>query len=60
MAGQSGIARTESSAQELGRPARVYIGAGVGWGRSSVEASNDRGAKGPYIERANQTTRKAD
>ena len=46
--------------QELGRPAEVNASAGVGRGHSSDEAGNDRRAKGPYIERANQTTRKAD
>ena len=60
MAGQSGIARTDSSAQELGRPAGADAPAGVGRGRSSVEAGNDRGAKGSYIERANRTKGKAD
>ena len=34
MAGQSGIVRTESSAKELGRLDRVYIGAEVGRGLS--------------------------
>ena len=51
MAGQSGIARADSSAQELGRPAGAEAAAGVGWSHSSVETGKDRGAKGSYIER---------
>ena len=40
------MARSESSAQELGRPADGKPTAGVGRDRSSGEAGNDRGAKG--------------
>ena len=44
--GYRDMARSESSAQELGRPADGKPTAGVGRGRSSGEAGNDRGAKG--------------
>ena len=44
--GYRDMARSESSAQELGRPADGKPTAGVGGVRSSVEAGNDRGAKG--------------
>ena len=47
--GYRDIARSECSARELGRPAFAKVRAGVGWNRSSVEASNDRGAKGSCI-----------
>ena len=42
--GYRDMARSESSAQELGRPADGKPTAGVGGVRSSVEAGNDRGA----------------
>lgn len=44
--GYRDMARSESSAQELGRPADGKPMAGVGRDRSSGEAGNDRGAKG--------------
>ena len=44
--GYRDMARSESSAQELGRPADGKPTAGVGRDRSSGEAGNDRGAKG--------------
>ena len=44
--GYRDMARSESSAQELGRPADRKPTAGVGRDRSSGEAGNDRGAKG--------------
>ena len=44
--GYRDMARSESSAQELGRPADGKPTAGVGRVRSSGEAGNDRGAKG--------------
>ena len=44
--GYRDMARSESSAQELGRPADGKPTAGVGGVRSSGEAGNDRGAKG--------------
>ena len=44
--GYRDMARSESSAQELGRPADGKPTAGVGGVRSSEEAGNDRGAKG--------------
>ncbi len=50
--GYRDMARSESSAWELGRPAAAKAGAGVGGGRSSGEAGNDRGAKGSCIESA--------
>ena len=43
--GYRDMARSESSAQELGRPADGKPTAGVGRDRSSGEAGNDRGAK---------------
>ncbi len=46
--GYRDMARSESSAQELGRPADGKPTAGVGRDRSSEEAGNDRGAKGLY------------
>ena len=46
--GYRDMARSESSAQELGRPADGKPTAGVGRDRSSGEAGNDRGAKGLY------------
>ena len=48
--GYRDMARSESSAQELGRPADGKPTAGVGRDRSSGEAGNDRGAKGPDTE----------
>ena len=47
--GYRDMARSESSAQELGRPADGKPTAGVGRDRSSEEASNDRGAKGLHM-----------
>ena len=44
------MARSESSAQELGRPADGKPTAGVGRVRSSGEAGNDRGAKGHHTK----------
>ena len=44
--GYRDMARSESSVQELGRPADGISTAGVGRDRSSGEAGNDRGAKG--------------
>ena len=44
--GHRDMASSESSARELGRSAAAKAGAEVGWNRSSVEAGNDRGAKG--------------
>ena len=44
--GYRDMARSESSVQELGRPADGNPTAGVGRDRSSGEAGNDRGAKG--------------
>lgn len=44
--GYRDMARSESSAQELGRPADGKPTAGVGRDRSSGEVGNDRGAKG--------------
>ena len=44
--GYRDMARSESSVQELGRPADGKPTAGVGRDRSSGEAGNDRGAKG--------------
>ena len=41
--GYRDMARSESSARELGRSAAAKAGAEVGWNRSSVEAGNDRG-----------------
>ena len=48
--GHRDMARSESSARGLGRPVPAQAGgAGVGWDRSSVEAGNDRGAKGSCL-----------
>ena len=47
--GHRDMARSESSARELGRPVLRKQGAGVGWSRSSDEAGNDRGAKGSCL-----------
>ena len=52
--GYRGMARSESSAQELGRPADGKPTAGVGRDRSSGEAGNDRGAKGLDTENASK------
>ena len=48
--GYRDMARSESSAQELGRPADGKPTAGVGRVRSSGEAGNDRGAKGLHTK----------
>jgi hypothetical protein len=48
--GHRDMARSDSSARELGRSAAAKAGAEVGGNRSSVEAGNDRGAKGSCIE----------
>lgn len=58
--GHRDMARSESPARELGRPADAKAAAGVGRGRSSVEAGNDRGAKGPHIESASNRSAGAD
>lgn len=58
--GHRDMARSESSARELGRPAAAKAGAGVGRNRSSGEAGNDRGAKGSYIESASNRSAGAD
>ena len=47
--GHRDMARSESSARELGRPADAKATAGVGGNRSSDEAGNDRGAKGSCL-----------
>ena len=47
--GHRDMARSESSARELGRPADAKAAAGVGGSRSSGEAGNDRGAKGSCL-----------
>ena len=52
--GYRDMARSESSAQELGRPADGKPTAGVGRDRSSGEAGNDRGAKGLDTENASK------
>ena len=52
--GDRDMARSESSAQELGRPADGKPTAGVGRDRSSGEAGNDRGAKGLDTENASK------
>ena len=52
--GYRDMARSESSAQELGRPADGKPTAGVGRDRSSGEAGNGRGAKGPDTENASK------
>ena len=49
--GYRDMARSESSAQELGRPADGKPTAGVGRDRSSGEAGNDRGAKGLCVKK---------
>ena len=54
------MARSESSARELGRPADAKAAAGVGGSRSSGEAGNDRGAKGSCIESASNRSAGAD
>ena len=48
--GYRDMARSESSVQELGRPADGKPTAGVGRDRSSGEAGNDRGAKGLCVQ----------
>ena len=58
--GYRDMARSESFARELGRPAAVKAGAGVGGNRSSGEAGNDRGAKGSCIESASNRSAGAD
>ena len=58
--GYRDMARSESSAWELGRPAAAKAGAGVGGDRSSGEAGNDRGAKGSCIESASNRSAGAD
>ena len=58
--GHRDMARSESSAWELGRPAAAKAGAGVGGNRSSVEAGNDRRAKGSRIESASNRSAGAD
>ena len=58
--GHRDMARSGSSARELGRPADGKPTAGVGWSRSSGEAGNDRGAKGSCIESASNRSAGAD
>ena len=58
--GYRDMARSESSARELGRPAAAKAGAGVGGNRSSEETGNDRGAKGSRIESASNRSAGAD
>ena len=58
--GHRDMARSESSARELGRPADGKPTAGVGWSHSSVEAGNGRGAKGSCIESASNRSAGAD
>ena len=58
--GYRDMARSESSARELGRSAAAKAGAEVGWNRSSVEAGNDRGAKGSCIGSASNRSAGAD
>jgi len=58
--GHRDMARSESSARELGRPADGKPTAGVGGSRSSGEAGNDRGAKGSRIESASNRSAGAD
>ena len=58
--GHRDMARSESSARELGRPADAKAAAGVGGSRSSGEAGNDRGAKGSCIESASNRSAGAD
>ena len=48
--GHRDMARSESSARELGRPVPAQAGGGRSrWSRSSGEAGNDRGAKGSCL-----------
>ena len=58
--GHRDMARSESSARELGRPADGKPTAGVGGSGSSGEAGNDRGAKGSCIESASNRSAGAD
>ncbi|MBQ3344361.1 MAG: hypothetical protein IJG84_20855 [Kiritimatiellae bacterium] len=58
--GHSDMARSESPARELGRPAAAKAGAGVGGNRSSDEAGNDRGVKGSRIGSASNRSAGAD
>ena len=58
--GHRDMARSDSSARELGRSAAAKAGAEVGGNRSSEEAGNDRGAKGSYIESASNRSAGAD
>ena len=58
--GYRDMARSESSAWELGRPADGKPTAGVGGDRSSEEAGNDRGAKGSCIGSASNRSAGAD
>ena len=58
--GHRDMARSESSARELGRSAAAKAGAEVGWNRSSVEAGNGRGAKGSCIGSASNRSAGAD
>ena len=58
--GHRDVARSESHARELGRPADAKATAGVGGNRSSEEAGNDRGAKGSRIESASNRSAGAD
>ena len=58
--GHRDMARSDSSARELGRSAAAKAGAEVGGNRSSVEAGNDRGAKGSCIESASNRSAGAD
>ena len=58
--GHRDMARSGSSARELGRPADGKPTAGVGGSRSSGEAGNDRGAKGSCIESASNRSAGAD
>ncbi len=58
--GHRDMARSDSSARELGRSAAAKAEAEVGGNRSSVEAGNDRGAKGSCIESASNRSAGAD
>ena len=58
--GHRDMARSESSARELGGPADAKAAAGVGGSRSSGEAGNDRGATGSCIESASNGSAGAD
>ena len=58
--GHRDMARSDSSARELGRSTAAKAGAEVGGNRSSVEAGNDRGAKGSCIESASNRSAGAD